>query len=175
MTGVPALREAVAAKIEALLRPPLRPGQRDHHHRRRHAGDHHRHPRRGAPRRRGDRAGALLRQLRAQHRAGRRHRGARAADAGHLPARLRQDRRGDHQRTRAIIVNSPHNPSATVWSRDDMLRLQELLAPTDVLLISDEVYEHMVFDGQAAPERGALSRAWRRARSSSRASARPTT
>ena len=51
-------------------------------------------------------------------------------------------------RTRAIIINSPHNPSGTVWSRQDMLRLQELLAPTDILLISDEVYEHMVFDGQ---------------------------
>ena len=51
-------------------------------------------------------------------------------------------------RTRAIIVNSPHNPSATIWSEADMLALQDLLAPTDVLLISDEVYEHMVFDGQ---------------------------
>lgn len=51
-------------------------------------------------------------------------------------------------RTRAIIINSPHNPSGTVWSAQDMLRLQELLAPTNVLLISDEVYEHMVFDGQ---------------------------
>ena len=51
-------------------------------------------------------------------------------------------------RTRAIIVNSPHNPSATIWSREDMLALEELLAPTDVLLISDEVYEHMVFDGR---------------------------
>ena len=50
--------------------------------------------------------------------------------------------------TRAIIINSPHNPSATIWSREDMLKLQELLAPTDVLLISDEVYEHMVYDGQ---------------------------
>ena len=50
-------------------------------------------------------------------------------------------------RTRAILINSPHNPSATVWSAQDMLALQELLAPTDVLLISDEVYEHMVFDG----------------------------
>ena len=50
-------------------------------------------------------------------------------------------------RTRAIIVNTPHNPSATVWTEQDMLALQELLAPTDVLLISDEVYEHMVFDG----------------------------
>ena len=49
-------------------------------------------------------------------------------------------------RTRAIIINSPHNPSATAWTRADMLRLQDILAPTEVLLISDEVYEHMVFD-----------------------------
>ncbi len=48
-------------------------------------------------------------------------------------------------RTRAIIVNSPHNPSATVWTDADMLKLQDILAPTDVLLISDEVYEHMVY------------------------------
>jgi methionine aminotransferase len=52
-------------------------------------------------------------------------------------------------RTRAIIVNSPHNPSATVWTRAEMEQLAELLAPTEVLLISDEVYEHMVFDGVA--------------------------
>jgi methionine aminotransferase len=50
-------------------------------------------------------------------------------------------------RTRALIVNTPHNPSATVWSAAEMQALAELLAPTEVLLISDEVYEHMVFDG----------------------------
>lgn len=50
-------------------------------------------------------------------------------------------------KTRAIIVNTPHNPSGTVWSRADMLALQDLLAPTGVFVISDEVYEHMVFDG----------------------------
>ncbi len=49
-------------------------------------------------------------------------------------------------RTRAILINSPHNPSATVWTDAEMLELQALLAPTDILLISDEVYEHMVFD-----------------------------
>ena len=49
-------------------------------------------------------------------------------------------------KTRAILINSPHNPSATVWTVADMLKLQDILAPTDVLLISDEVYEHMVFD-----------------------------
>jgi methionine aminotransferase len=47
--------------------------------------------------------------------------------------------------TRAIIINSPHNPSGMIWSQQDMLRLQEILAPTQVLLISDEVYEHMVY------------------------------
>ncbi len=51
-------------------------------------------------------------------------------------------------RTRALIINSPHNPSATTWSAKDMQTLADLLRPTDVLLISDEVYEHMVFDGQ---------------------------
>ena len=49
-------------------------------------------------------------------------------------------------RTRMLIVNSPHNPSATVWTRAEMEQLAALLAPTDILLISDEVYEHMVFD-----------------------------
>ena len=51
-------------------------------------------------------------------------------------------------KTRAIIVNSPHNPSATVWIKADMLRLQDILAATDVLVISDEVYEHTVYEGQ---------------------------
>ena len=48
-------------------------------------------------------------------------------------------------KTRAIIINSPNNPSGTVWSPEDMRRLDELLAPTNVLVISDEVYEHMVY------------------------------
>ncbi len=52
-------------------------------------------------------------------------------------------------RTRALLINSPHNPSGTTWSDAQMLRLQAILAPTQVVLISDEVYEHMVFDGKA--------------------------
>ena len=60
-------------------------------------------------------------------------------------------------RTRAILINSPHNPSATVWTEAEMQQLQALLAPTDVMLISDEVYEHMVFD--AASGRQHLSAA----------------
>ena len=50
-------------------------------------------------------------------------------------------------RTRAILVNTPHNPSATVWSAEDMRQLAELLRPTNVIVIADEVYEHMVYDG----------------------------
>ena len=51
-------------------------------------------------------------------------------------------------RTRAILVNSPHNPSATIWRAADLDQLAEILRPTDALLISDEVYEHMVYDGE---------------------------
>jgi len=50
-------------------------------------------------------------------------------------------------RTRAIVINTPHNPSATVWSAAHMQQLADLLRPTDVIVIADEVYEHMVFDG----------------------------
>ena len=51
-----------------------------------------------------------------------------------------------NSKTKAILINSPHNPSATVWDREDMLKLEEILCPTSVLLISDEVYEHMVYE-----------------------------
>jgi methionine aminotransferase len=51
-------------------------------------------------------------------------------------------------KTRAIVVNSPHNPSGTCWSAGDMQRLAELLRPTGAFVISDEVYEHMVFEGE---------------------------
>jgi len=48
-------------------------------------------------------------------------------------------------KTRAIIVNSPHNPSGTTWSQEDLQKLSDLLEPTEIFLISDEVYEHMVY------------------------------
>ncbi|MEO7254810.1 MAG: methionine aminotransferase [Casimicrobium sp.] len=50
--------------------------------------------------------------------------------------------------TRAIIVNSPHNPSGRVWTARDWDHLAELIANREIWVISDEVYEHMVFDGQ---------------------------
>lgn len=50
-------------------------------------------------------------------------------------------------RTRVIVVNSPHNPTATVWSHEDLLELERLVQHTDAVVIADEVYEHIVFDG----------------------------
>jgi len=50
-------------------------------------------------------------------------------------------------RTRAIILNTPHNPTGSVWSAQDMQQLQQRVRDTNIFLISDEVYEHIVFDG----------------------------
>ena len=50
-------------------------------------------------------------------------------------------------RTRMIILNSPHNPTGAVWTADDMAALAALVKDTNIVLLSDEVYEHMVFDG----------------------------
>ena len=51
-------------------------------------------------------------------------------------------------KTRLLMVNSPHNPSGAMFSADDMRALAELLRGTGILLLSDEVYEHIVFDGR---------------------------
>ena len=49
--------------------------------------------------------------------------------------------------TRLIIVNSPHNPSGAVFAPGDLDALAEITRDTDILVLSDEVYEHIVFDG----------------------------
>ncbi|RED46647.1 methionine aminotransferase [Winogradskyella eximia] len=49
-------------------------------------------------------------------------------------------------KTKMIIINSPHNPSGTIWSKDDMLQLQKITENTNIIVLSDEVYEHIVFD-----------------------------
>ena len=51
-------------------------------------------------------------------------------------------------KTRMIILNSPHNPTGSVLSAEDIQSLRDLVAGTDILILSDEVYEHIVFDGQ---------------------------
>ncbi len=51
-------------------------------------------------------------------------------------------------KTRLIMINTPHNPTATVFGPNDMHKLAELVRGTDILILSDEVYEHMVYDGR---------------------------
>ncbi|MFC1701577.1 methionine aminotransferase [Pseudomonadota bacterium] len=51
-------------------------------------------------------------------------------------------------RTRMIILNSPHNPTGTIWSDEDIQQLRQAIAGRDIYLLSDEVYEHICFDGK---------------------------
>jgi methionine aminotransferase len=51
-------------------------------------------------------------------------------------------------KTRAIYVNTPHNPTGAIWEMEDLNSLAEILKGTAILLVSDEVYEHIVFDGK---------------------------
>lgn len=50
-------------------------------------------------------------------------------------------------RTRMILINTPHNPSGAVWGAQDMAKLESLIRDTNIVILSDEVYEHIVFDG----------------------------
>ena len=50
-------------------------------------------------------------------------------------------------RTRLIMLNTPHNPTGAVWSRPDVDELARLVDGTGILILSDEVYEHIIFDG----------------------------
>ena len=54
-----------------------------------------------------------------------------------------------NEMTKMIIINTPHNPTGTVMSKDDMKQLEALVKETDIVILSDEVYEHIVFDGEA--------------------------
>ena len=76
------------------------------------------------------------------------------AHAVHVPL-LAPDYRVDWQRVRAavtpltrmVIVNSPHNPTGMVFNAEDIAELTEIVESNDLFVLSDEVYEHMVFDG----------------------------
>jgi methionine transaminase len=50
-------------------------------------------------------------------------------------------------RTRMIIINSPHNPTGSLLTAEDMQQLEMLTSNTDIIVLSDEVYEHLIFDG----------------------------
>ena len=54
-------------------------------------------------------------------------------------------------RTRLILLNSPHNPTGKVFSRDELAHIASLAAEHDLLVVTDEVYEHIVFEGEHLP------------------------
>ena len=147
MAGVPALREAIAAKMEALYGARYDPGQEITIT----AGATQAilsailavvHP--------GDEV-IVLEPCYDSYVPNIELAGGRAVPVPLLPGTFRPDferiAAAITPRTRALLVNTPHNPSATAWTADEMERLAALLRPTDVVVISDEVYEHMVFDG----------------------------
>ncbi|MFC2997304.1 methionine aminotransferase [Acinetobacter sichuanensis] len=53
-----------------------------------------------------------------------------------------------NDKTRMIIVNTPHNPTGAIWSKQDWLNLIDLIQDKNIVVLSDEVYEHLVFDDQ---------------------------
>ena len=54
-------------------------------------------------------------------------------------------------RTRMVLVNTPHNPTGTVFTREQLVMIGELAAEHDAVIVTDEVYEHMVFEGEHVP------------------------
>jgi methionine transaminase len=67
------------------------------------------------------------------------------------------------ERTRLVVVNSPHNPTGTMWSPEDVRQLAGLLDGTRVMVVSDEVYEHLTFDGRRHVSIGSIPELARRA------------
>jgi methionine transaminase len=78
--------------------------------------------------------------------------GARCVHIPLAPPNFRYDwdrvRAAVNDRTRLIIINTPHNPACTIASAQDMLTLAEIIRGRGIFVISDEVYEHVVFDGR---------------------------
>lgn len=53
-----------------------------------------------------------------------------------------------NDKTRMVIVNTPHNPTGAIWSKQDWLNLIELIKDKNIVVLSDEVYEHLIYDGK---------------------------
>jgi methionine transaminase len=71
-----------------------------------------------------------------------------ALDSGTYKRKKEKTRAAITNKTKAILINSPHNPSGAVLEQDDIAFLEEITNGTDLFIISDEVYEHLIFDGK---------------------------
>jgi N-succinyldiaminopimelate aminotransferase len=69
----------------------------------------------------------------------------------HFRPNLDELTRAVTDRTRLILLNSPHNPTGSVFTRDELAAIAALAVERDLLVITDEVYEHLVFDGEHVP------------------------
>ena len=67
-----------------------------------------------------------------------------------------------NDKTRLVIINFPHNPTGAILSADDLQQLAELLRNTSAYLLSDEVYEHIVFDGEPHVSASSVDELWER-------------
>lgn len=65
-------------------------------------------------------------------------------------------------RTRAVIVNTPSNPSGKIWSKGEIAQVAEVCADHDLIVFTDEIYEHFVFDGRQHVSPAALPGMWER-------------
>ena len=150
--GAPELREAIAAKVFELHGVTYRPSEimstvgasmaifiADSRLRR--------------PGRQRDRHLAGLRDLQQRRHHGRRRAAAGAADArgASIPPRPRSRARGHRPATRMLIVNSPSNPTGWLMTEDEQRALYDLAERHDLMILADEVYERLVFDGPIAP------------------------
>ncbi|MFE7319080.1 pyridoxal phosphate-dependent aminotransferase [Streptomyces sp. NPDC057555] len=74
-----------------------------------------------------------------------------SAETGRYHLDLDELRDAVTDRTRLILLNTPHNPTGTVLSHDELTAIAELAVERDLLVITDEVYEHLVFEGEHLP------------------------
>ncbi len=68
--------------------------------------------------------------------------------APHYKVNWKEVRKVVTRKTKLIIINTPHNPTGTIWTDSDMKELEKLAVDSDALVLSDEVYEHIIFDGE---------------------------
>ncbi len=146
--GARPLREAIAAQFTARQRRARRRRRAGDRLLRRHRDDDGGAARVGRPRRRGHRLRAVLRELRPGRDRLRRRAALRDAAASRTGRSIPDELAAAFgPRTRAIIINTPNNPTGKVFTRAELTAIARLCQQWDVLAITDEIYEHIVYDG----------------------------